>query len=273
MWDVVERNIKSFDRIFNLNYNIYMREYKSKFGFTLAEVLITLGIIGVVAALTIPTLIANYTKKQTVSKLKQSYSILAQAITSAQVDNGDLSNWGLAYIYGSPTGSLDQEEILTKFFNTYLKPYVKVSDVYGYKNPLLLPKPYSHGVPNGTMIMQSAFYWFTLSNNVLVGIGLGSGCFEKDNDGNCIQRGYTNIIFKTDINGFNSPNIIGKDVFLMILDVRENKFGFYQYPSYTSRNQYLRACRGEVGDDDVYNLCGQLILFDGWEIKDDYPWL
>ena len=36
--------------------------------FTLAEILITLGIIGVVAAMTIPTLITNYQKKQTVTK-------------------------------------------------------------------------------------------------------------------------------------------------------------------------------------------------------------
>ena len=45
------------------------------FGFTLAEVLITLGIIGVVAALTIPGLIINYKKARTVTVLKETYSI------------------------------------------------------------------------------------------------------------------------------------------------------------------------------------------------------
>ena len=40
-------------------------------GFTLAEVLITLGIIGVVAALTIPNLIAGYEKQVTISKLQK----------------------------------------------------------------------------------------------------------------------------------------------------------------------------------------------------------
>ena len=40
-------------------------------GFTLAEVLITLGIIGVVAALTLPSLITNYQKKQIVAQLKK----------------------------------------------------------------------------------------------------------------------------------------------------------------------------------------------------------
>lgn len=44
---------------------------KSKRAFTLAEVLITLGIIGVVAALTLPSVITNYQKKQTVEQLKK----------------------------------------------------------------------------------------------------------------------------------------------------------------------------------------------------------
>lgn len=44
----------------------------NKVAFTLAEVLITLGIIGVVAAMTLPTLIANYQKRQTVVQLKKS---------------------------------------------------------------------------------------------------------------------------------------------------------------------------------------------------------
>ncbi len=43
-------------------------------GFTLAEVLITLGIIGVVAAITIPSLITNYQK--TVTSFKSSASSL-----------------------------------------------------------------------------------------------------------------------------------------------------------------------------------------------------
>ena len=51
---------------------------KTKFGFTLAEVLITLGIIGVVAALTLPSLVTNYQKQVTVNKLKKFYNGLEQ---------------------------------------------------------------------------------------------------------------------------------------------------------------------------------------------------
>ena len=50
-----------------------------KIGFTLAEVLITLGIIGIVAAMTIPTLIAEQQKKQTVAKLQRALGIMNQA--------------------------------------------------------------------------------------------------------------------------------------------------------------------------------------------------
>ncbi len=43
--------------------NIKAKNTKQTSAFTLAEVLITLAIIGIVAALTIPTLISNYQKK------------------------------------------------------------------------------------------------------------------------------------------------------------------------------------------------------------------
>ena len=45
-----------------------------RFAFTLAEVLITLGIIGVIAAMTIPGLITNFKKRETVAKVKVAYS-------------------------------------------------------------------------------------------------------------------------------------------------------------------------------------------------------
>ena len=51
--------------------HVGMFDKNRRAAFTLAEVLITLGIIGVVAALTIPTLIANYKKKQAISKLQK----------------------------------------------------------------------------------------------------------------------------------------------------------------------------------------------------------
>ena len=64
-----------------------------KTAFTLAEVLITLGIIGVVAALTIPNIISDYQEKRTVATLKKAYSTIFQAYLLAKNDYGDITEW------------------------------------------------------------------------------------------------------------------------------------------------------------------------------------
>ena len=66
---------------------------KINYGFTLAEVLITLGIIGVVAAMTMPSLIANHQEKVTVTKVKKVYSILSQAYLIAVEEYGTPDEW------------------------------------------------------------------------------------------------------------------------------------------------------------------------------------
>ena len=63
-----------------------MERLKKVFGFTLAEVLITLGVIGVVAAMTIPTLMTNLQNRKLESQFKEGYSILSQAFKSWQDD-------------------------------------------------------------------------------------------------------------------------------------------------------------------------------------------
>lgn len=65
----------------NKNYNY------TTTAFTLAEVLITLGIIGVVAAITMPTLLTNLQNKKLESQFKESYSSLARAVRIATNDN------------------------------------------------------------------------------------------------------------------------------------------------------------------------------------------
>ena len=64
-----------------------------KRAFTLAEVLITLGIIGVVAALTMPSLIEHHQKQVVETKLKSFYSIMNQAIQIAAIDEGGLDEF------------------------------------------------------------------------------------------------------------------------------------------------------------------------------------
>lgn len=87
--------------------------------FTLAEVLITLGIIGVVAAITIPNLISNYQKRVVETNLKETYSILQQAMKSAEADDIALDQ------YLGTTGMSNMKN----WFNTYLAPYIKYNRV------------------------------------------------------------------------------------------------------------------------------------------------
>lgn len=65
-------------------------QFKVRFGFSLAEVLITLGIIGVVAAMTIPTLMVNYKAHQLHSQFLKSYSTIQQVFRRMEGDEVSL---------------------------------------------------------------------------------------------------------------------------------------------------------------------------------------
>jgi len=88
-----------------------------KAAFTLAEVLITLAIIGVVAAMTIPTLISDYQEKVTVTKLKKMYYTLSNAYRMYTAENGAIqAEW--------------TAEGAKKVFDAF-KPYLKISKECG----------------------------------------------------------------------------------------------------------------------------------------------
>lgn len=98
--------------------------------FTLAEVLITLGIIGVVAAMTLPTLVQRYKEQETVTRVKKFYSGFSQAYMQAVMDNGTIDNWGLtdSVIETDDGGNnIHSEESLENYdkFLEKMKPYLK----------------------------------------------------------------------------------------------------------------------------------------------------
>ena len=78
-----------------------------RFGFTLAEVLITLGIIGVVAAMTIPNLMAKISEKRYQISYRKAYSTVNQALKSAIEDGAIGSTKGGGYNHegGANTGN------------------------------------------------------------------------------------------------------------------------------------------------------------------------
>ena len=96
--------------------------FNNKKGFTLAEVLITLGVVGVISAMTLSSVINHYQKQATVNKLKKFYTNMNQVLMQAKADNGDFSTWSYEtseefynnYVIGSVVGTVnDGVEVLT----------------------------------------------------------------------------------------------------------------------------------------------------------------
>ena len=77
-----------------------------KKGFTLSEILISLVVIGIVAALTIPNLIQSYKERQYIIQLKKVYAQLSQAFQMAVIEHGPVSSWG---IVTTQTGEYDEQ--------------------------------------------------------------------------------------------------------------------------------------------------------------------
>ena len=86
-----------------------------KKAFTLAEVLITLTIIGIVAAVSIPTMVADHSEKETVARVKKFYTTMEQVYRLAVTEYGPISRWNV------PDG---MDSASATRFAEYIKPYL-----------------------------------------------------------------------------------------------------------------------------------------------------
>ena len=239
-----------------------------KVAFTLAEVLITLGIIGVVAAITMPTLIKNYQKHETVNRLKETYSILYQAVRMSETENGLLETWEIpSTTWGSGVNVYNGGKA---FFEQYLKPYIKVAKECKYLSNECWADEYTR--PNG----EISTYFSALSNNAY-GMVLANGSVI----GFYPRQGTVCQIY-VDLNGKKGPNKYGKDAFTIVIAKTSrndelgnfNKSGVYMYGQGKNRTaltsgQY--AC-SKTATTHSGGYCGALIMHDGWKIEKDYPW-
>lgn len=98
-----------------------LKYVQEKSAFSLVEIIFTLLIIGVVAAMTIPTLITNQQQESAISKLKKSFSMLNQAITLSEAENGETNTWAFPAA-GDVIG-------MRSWFNTYLSQYMKYYNI------------------------------------------------------------------------------------------------------------------------------------------------
>ena len=92
------------------------------FAFTLAEVLITLGVIGVVAALTIPSLIAKHQKKVYVTQLQKAYNTVTNAFKLMQAESGSDNLLDSDFITALDVESSSNEAEVTRLAKKYFFP-------------------------------------------------------------------------------------------------------------------------------------------------------
>ena len=181
-----------------------------KKAFTLAEVLITLGIIGVVAAMTLPALVKSYKGRILQTQLKKSYSILSQALQKMQFDTGKISN---NENYVSPVGS--------GTFMQEFKPYFLSFGNCGTRSCV----EQSYEDESGTIQNETKKYR-NYNNTTYVYAPLFDDGQMIISDGSFIMiENYRNNIYITvDVNGLNKkPNRWGHDLFTFQIDNKNGK--------------------------------------------------
>ena len=175
-----------------------------KKGFTLAEVLITLVIIGVIAAMTIPTLMNKTNEQETVTAVKKAYSVLGQAYQKVIAENGEI--------------------IPSELGNSQAEATVKMGDMFA--KHLSVAKNCGMST-TGDCFADTAYKWFNGSNwgnvNVFTDrykIRLNDGMAMTVSAWNVGSVWGTSTSLKNgigfiqiDVNGDKSPNVVGKDVF------------------------------------------------------------
>ena len=234
-----------------------------KIAFTLAEVLITLGIIGVVVALTLPSLVQNYRKSVVENKLKASYSIISNAVKMAEVENGMGFDFTISDEYKDENDvnnfSAKQSEAI---FNTYFKSYFKVVKEYSKKD-------------------NNKFDYYGQKGGKIDDVAKTGKCFELTNGtAMCfVARGGTVGNFYVYLNPEKEKKVAGSDVFAFRLDKSRGAYWSYGLTNVStgfSRQQLLDGCSNVYDHALVANwnrpdICTYLIQLNGWKIPNDYP--
>ena len=224
--------------------NYYNEDVLMERGFTLAEVLVTLGIIGVVSAMTLPTLVKNHQRQVYVTQLQKVVTELSQAAEKAINDNNAISLEETKYNYNNANAARD-------FFNDYFKV---VQTCTSTRTPCMAGEY--------KQLDGSSFdYWLfdpsatspcvSIASGATICMAEGVYCDPMDN-----KHDYTALYI--DINGAQGPNIVGRDLFYAEL-YSDGKIA----ESYT--NDYHSDYCGE--SDATYGMgCLTKIMQDGWKM-------
>ena len=210
-----------------------------KKAFTLAEVLVTLAIIGVVSAMTVPTLMQNHQRKTYVTQLHKVYNELSQALLKYQNDKNavNLKEAGL-------TSNTALDNFISEYFNV-VQTCDAVSECFADEY-----KDMSGAVYN---IMQTDLKSFVLASGAAI-------------RPNYALSGDKLVNVMVDTNGKSGPNIHGRDLFFMfiynngMIDDRGTSAPLTEDQRDSSYNSRC-AAQSDIGG------CFGKILNDNWEMN------
>lgn len=202
---------------FNIKCIKPLKNFISTSGFTLAEVLITLGIIGVVAAITIPTLLNNMNKRDNYVALQKALSMVSEAATHIRSENGNsmasLATTHLEFAnlfkpYMRVTNFCENE---TDSENCYIKNTSTIYNLQGGKYGQVV----NAYTTRPKIVTPDGFvYMFTLES---------ASCNYNYYKRNGVSEHCGSIT--VDTNGTKKPNTKGKDIF----DISVNKYNTTPY--------------------------------------------
>ena len=179
-----------------------------KFAFTLAEVLITLGIIGVVAAITLPAVINNSRNKQLEAGLKRAYSVTSQALDLYQAETGERYTLENAEKY-------TLKPILMKYLKTVEDCGFGVENI----NESCIPNTGNPGYDPDNNKAKASYKTY---NGKEVNMNFFDDGQFVMNDGSLVlleNEIAARVFISIDVNGYNKkPNRLGHDLFMFHID-------------------------------------------------------
>lgn len=179
-----------------------------KFGFTLAEVLITLGIIGIVAAMTIPPLLANKQKEEYVTSLKKASAMFSQGMQQYIASKGVISISDTDLFDGTTYDDAARNDKI----DTAIKSVFKVLKACKYNDNSCQIDGYTYlGKSNTFPAFGSGGYKFRTADGMIFGVDFQMVCSPNYNSFGPMKASCANV--SIDINGAKKPNKFGRDYF------------------------------------------------------------
>lgn len=238
---------------------------KKLVGFTLAEVLITLGIIGVVAAITIPVLISNSQKQQWTTQLQKTYTTLNHVLVHVANDYGCSDNLACTGLFNSSSSLQILGDAVAAYYKVTQNCQLNANQ--GCFSNSVGPNYDGTGTRDTTYDSFAGYRFVTADGVSIIISGTFNNC--STNDGPTYLSQVCSLVF-IDVNGLKGPNNYGRDIFKFFIS---NGKGPLLYPVGGSDcNISGTGCSWKNGDNCNSNntsgvRCPGRIMEENWQMK------